>query len=580
MSIVSITKDEIKLFSGMSEAAFGKTNYASILSQPGFLFDGKEFSSWKFEDIRAEETALNNERQVVYCGKNPFEKASTTLLDYFENAGRSDSTQQSKQEMFEAGLSVIHALTVAAQNNQELPKIGAGAIIIEENSTQQSEIKYKNRKILFLPQGLVESAVAGLDEVNYSNIHGCWVNPSVFELPSLCFQRGVIAYKMVTGRFPYAASNLQERNSDILDQKFLPVELCVNGINPELAGHINKALKLNSNVVEIPGKKKKGKSSEDLTPTAHFPLYLLQTLPEELSSSQSKISDEEFQEKATKYLKAQNSKINAKRTIRRNITKISVIAITAVIVIILISNFIRTNGQNYNSRGLTSTQTLEALFMGINQKDTILLDNITKGRTAKQIANTVSQIYVLSKQRKTYSNDNGFASPENWLVFLKDESLIMQTGLYGVTNVRIDGKLCELNVELHQEREKIPPITEEKGMILTNKSQSVHTAEYFLLHSEGENNQPYVEFVTQTYTLSFINNRWIITDISGEYENVELDTSLFYMDYFQLLNKNTGDTIKTVEMLSIRYPWLPQKSLIQKEINSQKQLVSNPFPMF
>jgi len=584
MNVVKISKETIILNSGMNESAFGKTNYSSIINQAGILFDGKEITKWSFSDVKAEPMSDSEDRTVVYCGPNPFKgeksEESKTLLDFFEEAGHPEATLETKKRMYTAGLAVCSFLTEAATKNLEIPKIGAGGIIVKLNEADEAD--YKSAQLLFLPQGLFEGSTAGLNKFDYANLQGCWINSTIFDLPSICFERAVIAYKMLTGRFPFPASDLEERNADILDRKFLPLELCVNGIDLDFAGEINRALKLNSNVVNIPGKKQKGKASEDLTPKAEFPMDILASTPEKLSnSSLSILSDEELSQRASAYMKAQASKVNTKRAIRRNTSKILITAIALVIFGILTANYIKTNNSNYTSVGLTSTETIEAFLQGVNDKDPTLLDQLARGKKAKYLIDSVSRIYVISKQRKTYNGDNGFASPENWIVYLKDESFLSRTGLYGVSNAKIDGTLASLQVELHEKKEKIPALTEEKGITLTDGLKSVHNVEYYMIHTEGDSNELEVDYIKETYTLTFKKNRWIITDINTiSTENLQLSASYFFTEYFQTLNTNEGDVVRTVETLRVKYPWLPQKTLIEQEIERQKELSENPFMIF
>lgn len=570
MSVVSINKEEIILCSGMSEAAFGKTNYASIITQAGLFFDGKNLSAWCFKDVKAQSENDSDYRQVFYSGKNPFSGNAKTLLSYFQEAAKEDAAEQDKENMFKAGFALCSFLTLAAKESLNVPKIGAGGIIIN--------LEKETPEILFLPQRLFEGSVAGLSENEYSEQNGCWINATIYDLPSLCFSRAVVAYKMLTGRFPFPNTNQEERNADILDKKFLPIDLCINGIDETLALEINKALKLNSNVVNVPGKKQKGKASEDLTPTPAFPLDLLQDAHNKINSQ--KLSDEEFNKKAEAYIKAQTSKVNTKRAIRRNTTKILCIAIGVLVVSISAMNYIKTNRTNPSSRGLTSTQTIEALYQSVNSKDTALADNITKGKSPKFLVSTVSRIYVIGKQRQAYGNDNGFASPENWIVFIKDQSFLSRTGLFGVTNLKIDGKLSNLDVEIHEKKDKIPAIKQEKGITLEKGSQSVHSVEYYLVHSEGEDNELFIEYVTGYITLTYLNNRWIITDIESDSVEVPIDSSRFFYDYFKLLKANDGDIVATVQKMSLSNPWLPQINLIKNEIKKQQDLIKDPFMFF
>ena len=45
----------------------------------------------------------------------------------------------------------------------------------------------------------------------------------------------------------------------------------------------------------------------------------------------------------------------------------------------------------------------------------------------------------MHKQRLAYGNDNGFAYPSNWLFYITNASKYLRSGVYGITNLKIDG---------------------------------------------------------------------------------------------------------------------------------------------
>lgn len=576
MEIVTIEKEEIRLCSCMEEESFGKTNYDSIVTQEGiiaecdFYKEGEyhfTFTPWRFSEIRALQNKNDDKYLVYYCGKNPLSENAQSLLNFFENAGKATSTKDEKDKMFEASFIICSILTQAAKEKLPVPINGAGGIIIDLNSDKT--------KILFLPQNLYKYSASGIDSVESANLHGCWVNQTLLGLPAICFARAVIAYKMLTGRFPYSASNPTERNADILDKKFLPLELSVNGIAPELASEVNKALKLTSNEVTIPGKKKKGKSSEDLTPTEDFPLQLLYSSKKTLNKT--KLSDEDFDEKAKTFIKSQESKIKTKRTIRRNKGVIAVSIIGFITLIIIIICFIKNSRENYTSKGLTSTETIETYYKAINDKDTVLMDNMTKGKQPGRYVDTLSQIYVVGKSRQAYAHDMGIVTPENWLIYATDAEKDKRAGVYGITNVLIDGTLSELTPKMITRGENPVPLTEEKGVALTNNTKSIHNVQYFLIHSEGENNEFFVEKVFETITLTFVKNQWLITNIETETVDTNFNNFTFKQDYFKTIAQNEGDVLKTIEQLREKYYWFPSKNTILREKKRLDDIATDPF---
>lgn len=576
-NIIKIESGEIRLSSNLDEYSFGKTNYESIITQEGAFFDGNDFSPWSFSGVKSYNVKEKSQRIVFYCGKNPFSDNAKTLLELFEKA-ENDNSKENASNLFCAVKAVCNALTFAARLNKKIPLIGAGGIIIEEKNS--SDISDNNLKVLFLPQELFVISANGFSQKEFHKLHLGWVNQTVYDLPAICFERAVIIYRLLCQKFPYDCIEQVERNADILDCKFLPIQFCIKNINKELAAAINKALKLNSNSVNIPGKRQKGKKSEDLTPVADFPLNLLQEAFELSQNQKENPPEKEFFEKAENYERNQNTKIKTKRNIRRNSAVISVVLVISVILFFLVMNSVQTSRNSETSIGLTSEQTVLGYFYGVNTKDTVLLTNLVKGRKAQKYVDTVSQIYVLDKQRHVYEKDNGFAVPENWLLFSTDLEKYSNSGIFGITNLKIDDKPFEIQISLPKKKSNPVPIKTENGEIVENKMQTVHRAEYFHIHSEGENNQFIVEKVFEDFTLTFEKNRWVITNISTESMPVPVSSVGFKNDYFNQLAINNGDVIVAVENLREKYPWLPTKAALQTEKDRIQNEIENPFAMF
>ena len=546
--LITISDGELRLTSNLDEYSFGKTNYDSIVTQEGLLFDGKNFTSWTFSDVKSFEDPDRKERIVFYCGKNPLSSQAKTLAAFYK---------QDDEESLQAVKAVCQAYQIAAKSKLEFPIMGAGGILVDLSKNET--------KILFLPQGLYKNTVSGLSASDYYEEEGAWINQTIYNLPAICFERAVFVYKLLTGSFPYANIDQIERNADILDQNFLPLEMAIDGIDLQLAKEVNKALKLNSNVVNIPGKKKKGKNSEDLKPNPDFPMELLDQAWKLSKEQKAKTKNTDFEEKAQTYMKRKKSQIRTKRRIRRNTAKIGVGIALAIVLATIISNTIQTNQGQYYTKGLTSTQTIQAFFMGINAKDVTMISNFVKGKKPQNYVDMVSQIYVLSKQRKIYDKDNGFASPENWLLFSTNAEKYDMSGLYGVTQLKIDGTAYPINVKVYKKNQKPEAVTQEGDILLKDKDQSVRKVEYYLLHSEGENFNIVVEKITDIFTLTYKKDRWIITDISSTSESVRVKPLVFKNDYLNQLILTNGDVIKAVDQLRLSYDWLPGKTELEME---------------
>lgn len=559
MNLLTIENGELRLNTNLDEYTFGKTGHGSILSNEGVIFDGKNFRQWAFEDVKSYDAEKDgsSKRLVFYCAKNPLGPDARSLAQLLEESG---------EDAFSAVLSVCKALTQAAKDGNSIPLVGAGGILID------------GEKVLFAPQNLFGYASNTLAAKQALAQHAGYINETISGLPAICFERAAIVYHLLTGKLPFTASDSIARNADIFDQNFLPLEYCINGIDSELAQAVNNALKLNSTAVNIPGKKKKGKNSEDLKPQADFPLEKLEQAFKQSQEQAANGPDKAFEEKVAAYIKSRDSKIKTKRGFKRNTTTIIVVAAIAVGVILTIANSIKSRGEDYTSTGLTSTQTIRAYMNAVNEKDTSIFSDFGSGKTPGDFGDMVSRIYVFHKQSTVYGG-NGFAYPSNWLFFITDEAKYAKSGVYGVTNLKIDGKAESLAVDLKKRNEKPAPLTKEGNVTLENGSTSVHQVEYYYIYSEGEVVDFIIEKVSATFTLTFKKNRWIVTDIQLKENQLDTDCQEFKADYFEELKKTEGDVMLSVENLRSKYQWLPERDAMQREKDRIDYELSHPYSM-
>ena len=574
MNIISFEKNQLKLNSGILEENFGKMSFSSIITEKGVLVHVEksddvysfDYSSWTFQNVKSFDTDTG--RRVFFLGESPFEKTPSTLLNLLEG-----------DKAFEAGMAVIRILTDAALSKPELCYTGAGGILLN----LESETKYS---ALILPGTLFTNATAGLsDEEKARNINS-WINPTLYGNQALRFARSNLAYRILTGRLPFPEVNTIERNADILDKKYLPLELCVPGIDEKLTQKINSELELNSAKVNIPGKKEKkslaAKLNDDrprnesdaqkaarlqaeyVKAVSAYPMELLENCKEKSNS----ISDGDFSKKASEYMAKKNARVAAKRKIRRNTGIIVTASIITLVLIILIANTIKTNGLDKTTKGLTAEQVVESWYQQINALDTVYISDAGKGKAPNNVANIVSQMYVIGKNRQAYSRDRGIQNPAAFFLSLKKDTQINEGGLYGVTNLTLNDEVKNMDVKIPVKKEKVPAITEDKGISVYNKMNSVQRAHYYIIHTEAE--ELFVEEQTELITLTFMKDRWIITDIAQTVVPVKVDSRAFFKDYFSVLELCDNDSQAAVRVLRNKYPWLPDQKAFELEIARQK----------
>ena len=554
MNTVVVQEGEIRLNSGLNEYSFGKTNYFTLLPETGYIFENNNFEKWNFSGVNSYKDNLRTEKpnddpdsdeRVYYCGKNPLSEKAKSLLDFFN---------EDSDNLFKAVVITVTAMTVAAKNNINLPIVGAGGIIVDTDL----------EKVLFLPEDIFKYSTNLLSDKEYFYENSGWTNKTITGIPAICYERALIAYKLLTKRFPYQAIDETERNADILDKNFLPLELCIEGINQDFAKEINRALKLNSTSVSIPGKKKKGVDSEDLT---IHPDFNIDNLKEAWDLSvKLNISENEIAEKSANYIKNQKTKIEAKRKLRRNTTSIIIGVCVALLIIIMAISTGRQQNNQFTSKGLTSTEVLQVYFQGVNKQNTKQMIPMSKGEDGNRLIDKVTEVDLLEKQISSFTKDTVYANPENWLLNVTNNERFSLLRVFGISNLKIDGMAAEYPVEIYRKSQHPVAVTEENNKALLQEDNISHNVEYYFLQTNPDDFSIYVQKVSEVCTLTYKNEKWLITEISSNKENVNVDTEKFKEDYFMSLAKNNNNITMVLNELREDYPWLPSDYAVEQEV--------------
>ena len=137
--------------------------------------------------------------------------------------------------------------------------------------------------------------------------------------------------------------------------------------------------------------------------------------------------------------------------------------------------------------------------------------------------------------------------------------------VFGITNLKIDGKKEELELSLNRRNENPIPVTKENGDEYKQGETVTHNVEYYLLQTDLSNQNIRVEKVNDKHTLTYKNGKWWFTDIRSNTQEVPIDTQEFKSNYFTALENNDGDVIKTCDSIRDEYPWLPTSTSLITE---------------
>ncbi len=559
---IDIEENTVLLRSFLEEQTFARTDLSKIMNENGTLACVKssgvvEFSPWQFNV-----TKVLDDKTVAFEGSC---FAGKTLSQTFFELNQTDSAFA--KEKIVCIFKVLDKIIEETEKSQQgegssfiLP--GPEGIIISDKNDDESF------KVLLLPGNLFERCAQ--NSTQYAEFQGPFIHRGLEGLESLIFTRASFAYTAVTKTKAFSKKKLEERQADITDSNFIPVEYSVNGIDPDLAQAINSGLCVKNKKRIIPGERRfiNEKEENNRKQTLNSALKLNSTLIEKFFNSPVEANknskpDEVFESEKTAFLKKQARQIKIKRFYARNSKRIWGTAIAVVLAVSVALNFNRENKKLATSLGLTSTQTVQTLFNGIHTADVTVIQEIAKGKDSKNLIQTVSGFFVTNKQRLAMDERDGTLSPAQWL-FFKGQTDFWQ---YGITDFKIDGQESVTTFNYPRRQDKPVPLTEQNGKLLKKGDEVKHAVSYNLVYNEGESVIT-VYKTTEEVTLRWNGKRWIVRSIKGTRKTSSNGYSVkkYKADYIEALETCSGDVKKAAEILRQKYSFVPTEQNLRDAV--------------
>lgn len=553
MDIVKLTENTLTLSSGLPQDSFSKTDLNTLLKEKSLILhvDGDII---KIEDYFFEGTKAGEDGITVFEGK-PF--SGELLSDILEKPVLSAGDILSLTHFSRTVDFLIKSPEIFSRDGNYIEDFtlgGGGIIISTDEKTSRTAILFINPKIF------EECALNHKD--SYTEVQGKYLYKGLDYAQGLCFLRGIVAYKALSGHFPFEEADTSRRQEDIFDSNYIPPELWNASISKNICEAIRSSLSAKVTVQVMAGKrnltdakaeskKRRLLESAKKFDSEEFKKVLSETI---ISARQN---DSELAAARASFTKKQKSYLGAKRFLRRNKNRILVAAAVALAVTWFTKGFLDQNAKLLTTAGLTSEQTTQALYSMIHKTDVPNLQEIIKGKKTKDLLSKISALYVGSKQRLQAHPDNGTVTPEQWLFFKKGT----KNWMLGVTNLKIDGKDFKLKGDYQQKKDNPAPLSQENGKILKKGDEVTHTAEYYYVNQAEA--RIFIEKITDTVTLRWDGKKWRVVQIDGNAKNDSVKSSDFIEEYHSLLESSTDEENSRIKEASSimreKYGWFPSE---------------------
>lgn len=603
--IISLSDDTVRLATGLSSGAFGKirmpneSGAVAVIADDGVV----TFTPWSFTT-----TQVSDDDMVLQCGT--FASPARTLSALFAAAGDT-ARPASAARALKATVAVCTALSAAiarcgmdgAASNYatDCPlrgTIGAGGIIVNDDCTC----------VLFLPAEHFERAVSNYGADVYTALQGSFVKKGLEGAAALAFTRAAVVYRVLAGKNAYAAQDAALRQTDMYDSNFLPLSLAVRDVAPAVASAVDAGLQMQADLRIVPGEKRalskkqaairaqRATAMEQFVCAAVLAALTAQakrleavgaaaeaavvdgampatdattTLRGDATSAviaderavpgvthgSATVSPDEasFVQRRAEWQRRQRSVIARRRFLRRNRSLLIGMLIVGVGIAFVVISFWRDNRSLATSRGLSSRQTVETLYTGIQQSNVNVVRAVTHGKRLNNLLSIVSGVFVTAKQREGMAGQGTLTlTPAEWLFFKNERSF----WLYGLTQFAVDGEDASTSFAYPTRRDKPAPLAEEDGAALSDGSTTQHTATYYRVHSDVPG-KLVVEAMTDRITLTWRRNRWLVTDFDGTAEERTVALKELREAYAAALSATDGDIVQSLAHLRAQYDWLP-----------------------
>ena len=538
-TLVKIEDDVIQLSSSLKEANFGRTDLGNSIDEKGYVITVNDDLSIGCEEWTFTNTKIGSDGIVYFEGKTPFHFTGSTLFNLLEQ--NDDAAKKAKKDSM---LAITYLL------KEEKAFGGAMGILYSEEDGKG--------RIIALPANLFERCARNSSE--YGQNQGIFVNRSLSGFKAGLFTRSVIAYKALSGVYPFTQTDLEKRQNDITDFNFVPLQYMVSGIDSELADSINAGLKTVNPVKERRTKKLNTEDKaliqieQNLNKAKSFSV---KAFVEQLQKATS-TADAEFNRKRDEFIRKQKRQIGAKRFLRRNKNRIIGTAAALVIALNVIYSFNKSNGLLATSLGLTAEETARTFYTGIHKSDVPLLQEIAKGSKMKNVINITAGFYVTNRQRVIMDEKEGTLSPVEFLQKKGDTDYWQ----YGITDLTLDGTPYPAVFDYPRRNDKKAPLKSEKGEKLVKGQTKQIEASYNLVHYDGANVIA-VNKVTETLTLRWNGRRWIVRGVEGKSKNSLWKVKSYKADITLALQESGGDLVKACDILRQKYDFIPRADELQ-----------------
>ena len=529
---------------------FSKSRYAQRLSEAGtkavYQNGSWNFSPWHFtSSLQLPEVCGD---AVCLTGEGRNGKSLHEIL--FSDDKNLIMEENAIAKKHYAVARTCSLLEEAVAKGEKIIINGTGGIFVSDDFCE----------FIFLPRTIYENSVDCLSGEESCELDGVSINPFLFGIPALRFFEADLIYTSLTGEHAYGNKHPSDHRDDLLDTNFIPLKNKVWALDEKLSSWCDSSL------------------SQSLAKPAELPPLPFPSLYRELGLTEdgtltagngllpvirkSSVSQETFSAKVKAENDRRKKQLSTKRWFRKYQTTLLAGAAAFVLVCSIVLMYTNSQMRKRTSKSLTSTETIEMFYSSLNLLDVDSVQNSSKGREARGIANVVSNAYVSTKARSLVTMNDITVTPASWL----SENNGGLFNMFGLTQFTVDGIKRNIFRQGPVRNTHPKKLTEQDGEKLTDGMTEKHQADYYLVYTDGEGKIKIISH-QDVVTVTYVKNKWLVTGLVQWEGESEASFKDFIADYKEAMEETEGNVTHAAEILRSKYRWLSTNSEIFDSIS-------------
>jgi len=417
-------KEVLGFDTGLSSRDFARTKMAQSIPQPGYIIypDGNA-DIWQSRGVTSLGSGTNE--TIVFWGPLfPGERLSELI--------KSDN----KDEALDALRFWLKARIVFeekfAKAEEASFKGSSGALIIHKENDL-----FPFGTVFFPPADLFKRSVG-------AGIETEWVCPYLEGDEEISFCTGAMLYRIFCGIPAFSGNSIDEIHQNIREGVFLPPNLALPALDPEMSELISRSLG---------GKKIKGELAKRPVPNEIMEFIGAPAPVSKQVSSWQRILDTneiaKINAEKERYIKKNALTVKTRRFVTRNKIIITVSIAALAFIVFFVRDIIKSRSEDI-TKGMSPVEVAETYYNAFGELDHVLMENCVKGKAGKEDIDMVINFFVITRVRQAYEvYSDSFISAQKWI---DEGSPATDKTVFGITDLKISGfSMDEKNARLTAE---------------------------------------------------------------------------------------------------------------------------------